>query len=149
MSPPRVVAVDGPAAAGKGTLARRLARELGLPYLDTGLLYRAVGRRVLDAGGDPRDAARQLRRRIAVSRATPAAATLLALCERADEQQIPALVGDLAADGAEIIAAINEQPSAWVKPLLEELLQQVAHGHIENRRDALAAAAKQLYEKKR
>jgi cytidylate kinase len=52
---PRVVAVDGPAAAGKGTLARRLARELGLPYLDTGLLYRAVGRRVLDAGGDPRD----------------------------------------------------------------------------------------------
>ena len=55
MSPPRVVAVDGPAAAGKGTLARRLAAELGLPYLDTGLLYRAVGRRVLDAGGDPRD----------------------------------------------------------------------------------------------
>lgn len=54
---PRVIAVDGPAAAGKGTLARRLARELGLPYLDTGLLYRAVGRRVLDAGGDPRDAA--------------------------------------------------------------------------------------------
>ena len=52
---PRVVAVDGPAAAGKGTLARRLARELGLPYLDTGLLYRAVGRRVLDDGGDPRD----------------------------------------------------------------------------------------------
>ena len=52
---PRVIAVDGPAAAGKGTLARRLARELGLPYLDTGLLYRAVGRRVLDAGGDPRD----------------------------------------------------------------------------------------------
>jgi len=55
MSRPRVVAVDGPAAAGKGTLARRLARELGLPYLDTGLLYRAVGRRMLDAGHDPRD----------------------------------------------------------------------------------------------
>jgi cytidylate kinase len=54
---PRVVAVDGPAAAGKGTLARRLAAELGLPYLDTGLLYRAVGRRVLDRGADPRDAA--------------------------------------------------------------------------------------------
>lgn len=57
MSRPRVVAVDGPAAAGKGTLARRLAAELGLPYLDTGLLYRAVGRRVLDGGGDPRDPA--------------------------------------------------------------------------------------------
>ncbi|MFC3125052.1 (d)CMP kinase [Pseudoroseomonas globiformis] len=51
-----VIAVDGPAAAGKGTLARRLAAELGLPYLDTGLLYRATGRRVLDAGADPRDA---------------------------------------------------------------------------------------------
>jgi cytidylate kinase len=57
VSRPRVVAVDGPAAAGKGTLARRLAATLGLPYLDTGLLYRAVGRRVLDAGGDPRDVA--------------------------------------------------------------------------------------------
>ena len=52
-----IVAIDGPAAAGKGTLARRIARELGLPYLDTGLLYRAVGRRVLDAGADPADPA--------------------------------------------------------------------------------------------
>jgi cytidylate kinase len=51
-----VIAVDGPAAAGKGTLARRLADALGLPYLDTGLLYRAVGRRLLDGGADPRDA---------------------------------------------------------------------------------------------
>lgn len=50
-----VIAIDGPAAAGKGTLARRLAAALGLPYLDTGLLYRAVGRRVLDAGADPAD----------------------------------------------------------------------------------------------
>ncbi len=52
-----VIAVDGPAAAGKGTLARRLAAALGLPYLDTGLLYRATGRRVLDRGADPHDAA--------------------------------------------------------------------------------------------
>ncbi len=50
-----VVAIDGPAAAGKGTLARRLAAALDLPYLDTGLLYRAVGRRVLDAGVEPAD----------------------------------------------------------------------------------------------
>ncbi len=49
------IAVDGPAAAGKGTLARRLAAALGLPYLDTGLLYRAAARRVLDAGADPAD----------------------------------------------------------------------------------------------
>jgi CMP/dCMP kinase len=52
-----VIAVDGPAAAGKGTLARRLAAALDLAYLDTGLLYRATGRRVLDAAADPRDAA--------------------------------------------------------------------------------------------
>jgi len=61
-----VIAIDGPAAAGKGTLARRLARELGLPYMDTGLLYRAVGRLVLDVGGDPSDpvAAEQAVRRL-------------------------------------------------------------------------------------
>ncbi len=55
MSSGPIIAIDGPAAAGKGTLARRIAATLGLPYLDTGLLYRAVGRRVLDAGGDPAD----------------------------------------------------------------------------------------------
>ena len=63
--PGLVIAVDGPAAAGKGTLARALADALGLPYLDTGLLYRAVARRMLDAGLDPADdaepAARDLR----------------------------------------------------------------------------------------
>lgn len=50
-----VIAIDGPAASGKGTLARKLAVALGVQHLDTGLLYRAVGRRVLDAGADPRD----------------------------------------------------------------------------------------------
>ncbi len=50
-----IIAIDGPAAAGKGTLARRLAAHFGLSYLDTGLLYRAVARRVLDHGGDPAD----------------------------------------------------------------------------------------------
>jgi cytidylate kinase len=55
--PPLTVAIDGPAASGKGTLAKRLAAVLGVPHLDTGLLYRAVGRRVLDAGEDPADAA--------------------------------------------------------------------------------------------
>jgi cytidylate kinase len=52
---PLTIAIDGPAASGKGTLARRLASVLGVPHLDTGLLYRAVGRRVLDAGQDPGD----------------------------------------------------------------------------------------------
>ncbi len=51
-----IVAVDGPAAAGKGTIARRLAEELGYAHLDTGALYRATALRVLDAGLDPDDA---------------------------------------------------------------------------------------------
>jgi cytidylate kinase len=51
-----VIAVDGPVAAGKGTLARRLADKYGYAYLDTGSLYRAVGAKVLRAGGDPADA---------------------------------------------------------------------------------------------
>lgn len=50
-----VIAVDGPAASGKGTLARRLATALRFAYLDTGVLYRAVGQMVLDAGEDPAD----------------------------------------------------------------------------------------------
>lgn len=54
---PIIIAIDGPAAAGKGTLARRLAAALGLPYLDTGLLYRAVGRRVLDQDANPAEPA--------------------------------------------------------------------------------------------
>ena len=49
---PLVIAVDGPAASGKGSIASRLAAWLGLPHLDTGLLYRAVGMAVLRAGGD-------------------------------------------------------------------------------------------------
>ncbi len=55
MTANRVIAIDGPAASGKGTLARRLAATLGLPYLDTGLLYRAVARAMLDAGESPED----------------------------------------------------------------------------------------------
>ncbi|MDJ1157582.1 (d)CMP kinase [Chelatococcus sp. SYSU_G07232] len=45
-----IIAIDGPAASGKGTLAKRLAAHYGLPHLDTGLLYRAVAKRLLDAG---------------------------------------------------------------------------------------------------
>ncbi|MBO9546176.1 (d)CMP kinase [Caulobacter sp.] len=52
-----VIAVDGPAASGKGTIASRLAAAYGLPMLDTGLLYRAVGVRILAAGGDLDDPA--------------------------------------------------------------------------------------------
>jgi cytidylate kinase len=54
---PLVIAVDGPAASGKGTLARRLAAHYGLAYLDTGSLYRATALAVMLAGGDPSDEA--------------------------------------------------------------------------------------------
>ncbi len=50
-----IIAIDGPAAAGKGTLARGLAAKLRLAHLDTGRIYRAVGLAVLRAGGDPED----------------------------------------------------------------------------------------------
>ena len=48
-----VIAVDGPAASGKGTVGRALARHFGLPHLDTGTLYRAVALHLLRWGGDP------------------------------------------------------------------------------------------------
>jgi cytidylate kinase len=48
-----IIAVDGPTASGKGTIAKVLAEHYGLPFLDTGLLYRAVGFQLLQNGGDP------------------------------------------------------------------------------------------------
>ena len=56
MSRPLIIAVDGPAASGKGTIAARLAAHYGLPHLDTGLLYRAVGIKVLGDGHSVDDA---------------------------------------------------------------------------------------------
>jgi len=50
-----IIAIDGPAASGKGTLAKRIAAHFGLRRLDTGLLYRAVAKAVLDSGGDVND----------------------------------------------------------------------------------------------
>lgn len=52
-----IIAVDGPTASGKGTIAKAIAAHFGLPHLDTGLLYRAVGRQVQLNGGDPDDPA--------------------------------------------------------------------------------------------
>jgi CMP/dCMP kinase len=48
-----ILAVDGPAASGKGTIARALAAHFGLPHMDTGLLYRATAKNLLEMGGDP------------------------------------------------------------------------------------------------
>src|SRR2546423_9119521 len=55
---PLIIAIDGPSGAGKSTLGRRLARELGLLYIDTGAMYRAVALAVAAAGVEGSDAAR-------------------------------------------------------------------------------------------
>jgi CMP/dCMP kinase len=52
-----IIAIDGPAASGKGTIAKQIAHVYGLHHLDTGLLYRAVAKAVLDAGHAPDDVA--------------------------------------------------------------------------------------------
>ncbi len=57
MAEPFIIAVDGPAASGKGTISKLLAQHFGLKHLDTGLLYRAVGLAMLEAGGDQDDPA--------------------------------------------------------------------------------------------
>ncbi len=61
-----IIAVDGPAASGKGTIARRLADAYGLHHLDTGLIYRAVAKAVLDAGCSPHDTERAIAAAIAL-----------------------------------------------------------------------------------
>jgi cytidylate kinase len=65
-----IIAIDGPAASGKGTLGRKLAIHFGLRHLDTGLLYRAVARALIDAGGrlDDREEAVAAARRIDAAR---------------------------------------------------------------------------------
>jgi cytidylate kinase len=55
VNPSTIIAIDGPSASGKGTLARRLAAHYDFAHLDTGLLYRAVGLTILYRGGDPSD----------------------------------------------------------------------------------------------
>jgi cytidylate kinase len=55
-----IIAIDGPAASGKGTLGKRLAKHYGLRHLDTGLIYRAVAKAVLDAGHQPADQSRAI-----------------------------------------------------------------------------------------
>ena len=86
-----IIAIDGPAAAGKGTLARILASHFGLNYLDTGSLYRAVGVAVLRAGKDPSD---------------PAAAEAAARNLDPDGLSDPALRGEEAGDAASKVGAI-------------------------------------------
>jgi CMP/dCMP kinase len=61
-----IIAIDGPAASGKGTIARQIAAVYGLHHLDTGLIYRAVAKAVLDAGYSPDDVARAIAAAVAL-----------------------------------------------------------------------------------
>ena len=101
---PPVIAVDGLAASGKGTLARRLADSLDFAYLDTGLLYRAVGISVLRAGGDPADAAAAEKAAMALD--VDAFATLF---------EDPALRSPEASDASSKVAAIPAVRAALLK----------------------------------
>jgi CMP/dCMP kinase len=94
-----IIAIDGPAASGKGTLGKRLAAHFGVRHLDTGLIYRAVAKALLDSGHalDDRDAA------VAAARALDPA--------RFDEQ---ALKGHQFGDAASIVSAIPEVRAALV-----------------------------------
>lgn len=86
-----IIAIDGPAGSGKGTLAKKLAAHFGFAHLDTGLLYRAVGMAVLRAGDSPDDAA-----------AAERAAKTLDPATFSD----PALRGDEAANAASKVSAV-------------------------------------------
>jgi len=102
-----IIAIDGPSAAGKGTLARRLAEALDLAYLDTGLLYRAVAAKVLESGADPDDA-----------EAAARTAAALAL----DDLARPDLRDERIAQAASRVAAIPE-----VRTALLDLQRRFAH----------------------
>ena len=89
--------------------------------------------------GDPRDAARQIRRRIASGRASRAAAALLSACAQGDEQQLPAAASDLAIAGDQLVARLSRTPGPWVAALLARLVDDVAHGRVVNAESDLLA----------
>jgi cytidylate kinase len=92
-----IIAIDGPAASGKGTLGKRLAQRYGLRHLDTGLIYRAVAKALLDAGARLDDAARAL---AAAEALDPA---------RFDEDALKAYA---VGEGASIVSAIPQVRAA-------------------------------------
>jgi cytidylate kinase len=95
-----IIAIDGPAASGKGTLARRLAEHYGLPHLDTGLLYRAVAASLIAADRDLNDVG-----------AAIAAARGLGLTEFDEDK----LRGRQMGEAASIVAAIPEVRAALIE----------------------------------
>jgi CMP/dCMP kinase len=118
MTAPLVIAVDGPAASGKGTLARRLAAHYRLPHLDTGLLYRGVAHALLEAG-------------LALDDPVAAVASAAALDVKAlDESR---LRGREMGEAASIVAAIPEVRAALLR--LQRRFARGADGAVLDGRD--------------
>ena len=113
-----IIAIDGPAASGKGTLGKRLAAHYGLRHLDTGLLYRAVAKAVLDAGHSPRDSARAV-----------AAAHALDVAQF-DE---PVLKSHATGEAASVVSAIPEVRAALLA--LQRNFAQAPPGAVLDGRD--------------
>jgi cytidylate kinase len=113
-----IIAIDGPAASGKGTLGKRLAAHYGLRHLDTGLLYRAVARALLDTGQrlDDRE------------RAAAAARSL-----RPTELDEVALKGHAAGEAASVVSAIPEVRAALLQ--LQQDFAAAAPGAVLDGRD--------------
>jgi len=102
-----IIAIDGPAAAGKGTLSRRLAAHFDLAFLDTGRLYRAVGLMVRRSGGNPED---------------PADAVAAAQSLQPDGMDLADLYTESVAEAASKVAAIPE-----VRTVLLDFQRTFAH----------------------
>jgi cytidylate kinase len=119
-----VIAIDGPAASGKGTLSRKIAQTLNFAHMDTGALYRAVGYGVLMAGGDPGDmiAAAASARQLAEDLRGPGGAALLA---------DPALRSDDVGQAASLVAAM---------PPIREALLALQRDFAQNPPDPFAGA---------
>ncbi len=107
MTKPFIIAIDGPSGAGKSTLGRRLARELGLLYIDTGAMYRAVALAAAAAGvseSDPEGLARVAHRaRIRLEGDPDSLRVLLDECDVSEE-----IRGETAGRGASVVSAVPE-----------------------------------------
>lgn len=94
--------------------------------------------------GDPRDAARQIRRRVAAGRASGACAALLNACMQGDEHQLPAAASDLALAGDQLVARLGRTPGPWVAALLARLVDDVAHRRVANAEGDLLAWSERI-----
>jgi cytidylate kinase len=156
---PLIIAIDGPAASGKGTLALRIAERFGLAHLDTGKLYRATALGVIEAGGDPTDpkAAEKAARSLDFSRLTdprlvqedvarassvvaaiPAVRAALLEAQRAFAHHPPPSAKGAVLDGRDIGTVVC--PDATVKLFIVASAESRAERRVKELRERGAAA---------